>query len=80
MLVAMPLAAAQTTQDGLVNVAVGDIAIEDAVGIDVVRTGRRKHLRRQGGSGRRARQGGRSQRPVSDDLRDRSGSGDDQQN
>ena len=35
MLVAVPLAAAQTTQDGLVNVAVGDITIEDAVDIGV---------------------------------------------
>jgi hypothetical protein len=35
MLVAMPLAAAQTTQDGLVNVAVGDITITDAVDIGV---------------------------------------------
>ncbi len=36
MLVAVPMAAAQTTtQDGLVNVSVGDITITDAVDIGV---------------------------------------------
>ncbi len=36
MLVAVPIAAAQTTtQDGLVNVSVGDITITDAVDIGV---------------------------------------------
>ena len=35
LLVAAPIAAAQTTQDGLVNVAVGDITITDAVDIGV---------------------------------------------
>ncbi len=35
MLVAVPMAAAQTTQDGLVNVVVGDITIAENVNIGV---------------------------------------------
>ncbi len=35
MLVAVPMAAAQTTQDGLVNVSVGDVTILEDVNIGV---------------------------------------------